>query len=164
LEQRIEAGERAPHFGLLAAGSGRRVSLDGMAGRRIVLIFHLQGTAPTAREINRAVRDRHPSPDDVLIASVVDLSMVPPVYWLTLGLVLSSAYERVVREESPPGVDPADYVIICPDWGGLVSRKYRARETGRAAVIVVINKDSNIAGSYQGERPVEAVLGMLDGG
>lgn len=80
MEQRIEAGERAPHFSLLAAGSGRRVSLDGTAGRRLVLIFHLQGTAPTAREINRAVRARHPSPDDVLIASVIDLSMVPPVY------------------------------------------------------------------------------------
>lgn len=161
MEQRIEAGERAPHFSLLAAGSGLRLSLDGAAGRRLVLIFHLQGTAPTAREINRAVRVRFPSPEDVLIASVIDLSMVPSVYWMTIGLVLSSAYERAIREELPSDVDPGEYVIICPDWGGMVSRKYHARKTGRAAAIVVIDEDSNIAGSYQGERPVEAVLGML---
>lgn len=87
--------------------------------------------------------------------------MVPPVYWVTIGLVLGSAYERAIREELPPEADPAEYVIICPDWGGLVSRKYHARKTGRAAAIVVVDEDSNIAGSYQGERPVEAVLGML---
>lgn len=61
-------------------------------------------------------------------------------------------------------MDPAEYVIICPDWGGPVSRKYHARRTGRAAAIVVVDEDSNIAGSYQGERPVEAALRMLDGG
>jgi hypothetical protein len=157
----IEAGERAPHFSLLAAGSGKRISLEGAAGRKLVLIFHLQGTAPTAREINRAVRARHPSPEDVLIASVIDLSMVPPVYWMTVGLVLNSAYERATKEELPPEIAAEDYVIICPDWGGFVSRKYQARKTGRAAAIVVVDEDSNIAGSYQGERPVEAVLGML---
>lgn len=43
----------------------------------MVLIFHLQGTAPTAREINRAVRARYPSPDEVVVASVIDLSFRP---------------------------------------------------------------------------------------
>ena len=62
----------APPFSLLAAGSGRRVSLEEGAGRRLVLIFHLQSTAPTAREINRAVRARYPNPDEVLVASVID--------------------------------------------------------------------------------------------
>ncbi len=160
MEQRLETGEKAPHFSLLAAGSGRRVSLEGAAGRKAVLIFHLQGTAPTAREINRAVRARHP-PEEVLIASVVDLSVVPPVYWMSVSLILNTAYNQAAAE-LPSDTDPADYVVILPDWAGFVSRNYGVRNTGRAAVIVIVDEDSNVASYYQGERPVEAVFGALE--
>ncbi len=104
MEQRLETGERAPHFSLLAAGSARRVSLRAEAGRRVVLVFHLQGTAPTAREINRAVRARHPEPEEVLVASVINLSIVPPVYWISVSLILNQAYDRAT-DELRPGVD-----------------------------------------------------------
>jgi len=161
LAQGLETGRRAPHFSLLAAGSGRRVDPEGVAGRKVVLIFHLQGTAPTARGINRAVRARHPDPEDVLVASVIDLSIVPPFYWMSVSLILNQAYDRA-KEELPPDADPAEYVLILPDWGGLVSRDYGARNTGRAAAIVVLDEGSNVAAFYQGERPVEAILGVID--
>lgn len=160
MEQRVETGDRAPDFDLLAAGSGRRVSLRGNDGRTIVLIFHLQGTAPTARAINRAVRKHYPSPEEVLVASVIDLSIIPPFYWMTVSLVLGQAYQQA-SGELPLHTDPADYVVILPDWGGRVCRAYGARRTHRAAAIVVVDRDSSVAGSYQGERPVEAVLGIL---
>ncbi len=98
MEQRLETGERAPHFSLLAAGSARRVSLRAEAGRRVVLVFHLQGTAPTAREINHAVRARFPDPQRVLVASVIDLSIVPPVYWMSVSLILNQAYDRTTKK------------------------------------------------------------------
>lgn len=161
MEARLDEGSRAPDFDLLAAGSGRRVRLRDLAGRKVVLIFHLQGTAPTARGINRAVRERFPDPEDVLVASVIDLSIVPTVYWMTVGLVLGSAYDQAARE-LPPDVDPADYLVILPDWGGRVSRDYGARNTGRAAAVVVVDEDSSATLSYQGERPIEAVLGALE--
>ncbi len=160
--QSPKTGERAPNFSLLASGSGRRVSLRGNAGRPVVLVFHLQGTAPTAREINRAVRERYPSPDEVLVASVIDLSVVPTLYWVTVSLVLGQAYDQA-RAELPPGAEASEYVVILPDWGGRVSRSYGARRTNRAAAIVVVDKDSNVAEFYQGERPVETVLKVLDG-
>lgn len=163
MEARLDTGDLAPDFDLLAAGSGRRVRLRGLAGRKAVLVFHLQGTAPTAREINRAVRERFPDPGEVLIASVIDLSIVPPVYWMTVGLVLGSAYEQATRE-LPPSVDPADYLVILPDWGGRVGRDYGVRDTGRAAAVVVVDEDSNVILSYQGERPVAAVLEALEHG
>lgn len=161
MEQRIESGDRAPDFDLLAAGSGKRVMLRGNDGRPVVLIFHLQGTAPTARQINRAVRERYPDPDEVLVASVIDLSIVPPVYWMTVGIILGQAYEQAAAE-LPPETDPADYIVILPDWGGRVSRAYDARRTYRATAIVVVDENSNIAGSYQGEKPVETVLEILE--
>jgi hypothetical protein len=163
LEARINSGDLAPGFDLVAAGSGRRVGLRDQMGRKVVLIFHLQGTAPTAREINRAVRDRFPDPEEVLVASVIDLSIVPPVYWITVGLVLGAAYDQATKE-LPPNVDPADYLVILPDWGGRASRRYGARNTGRAAAVVVVDEDSKITLSYQGESPVEAVLGALESG
>ena len=91
MEQGLETGELAPHFSLLAAGSARRVSLRVEAGRRVALVFHLRGTAPTAREINRAVRTLHPDSGEVLVASVIDLSIAPPVYWISVGLILNQA-------------------------------------------------------------------------
>lgn len=137
--------------------------LGELAGRKVVLVFHLQGTAPTAREINRAVRQRFPDPEEVFVASVIDLSIVPPLYWMTVGLVLGSAYEQAARE-LPPNADPAEYLVILPDWGGRVSREYGVRNTGRAAAIVVVDEASNVTLSYQGERPVEAVLEALEDG
>ena len=163
MEARLQAGQRAPGFDLVAAGSGRRVDLRDLEGRKVVLVFHLQGTAPTAREINRAVRTRFPDPDEVLVASIIDLAIVPPVYWITVGLVLGSAYDQATRE-LPPDVDPAEYLVILPDWGGRVSRGYGVRNTGRAAAIAVVDEDSNVILSYQGESPVEAVLGALENG
>jgi hypothetical protein len=160
LARGLKTGERAPHFSLLAAGSGRRVDTQNVVGRRVVLIFHLQGTAPTAREINRAVRIHYPDPEDVLVASVIDLSIVPPFYWMSVGLILGQAYDRAA-EELPPGADPAEYVVILPDWGGLVSRRYDVGNTGRAAAMVVLDEEGSVAASYQGERPVETVLEVI---
>jgi hypothetical protein len=136
------------------------VDTQKVVGQRVVLIFHLQGTAPTAREINRAVRAHHPDPEDVLVASVIDLSIVPPFYWVSVSLILNQAYDRAA-EELPPDADPADYVVILPDWGGLVSRQYDVGNTGRAAAIVVLDEVGNVAASYEGERPVETVLGVI---
>jgi hypothetical protein len=163
LEARLDNGDRTPGFDLLAAGSGRRVRLRGLAGRKAVPVFHLQGTAPTARGINRAVRECFPDPEKVFVASVIDLSIVPPLYWITVGLVLGSAYEQAGRE-LPPDIDPADYLVILPDWNGRVTRDYGVRNTGRADAIVVVDEDANITVSYQGERPVEAVLEALEDG
>ena len=162
MEQSLRVGEKAPDFRALAAGSGREVSLEGCAGRRCVLIFHTQGTVPTAEAVNKAVRERYPSPEEVLVASVVDLSFVPPVYWLTASLIVGQAYQQAATQ-IPSGQDPADYIIILQDWGGLVSQRFGASGVGRRAAVVVIDEESEIAGYYQGEEPAGAVLRALDG-
>jgi hypothetical protein len=118
------------------------VWLHDLAGR-VVLVFNLQGTARTVRFIARAVRERFPDPEEVFIASVINLSIVPSLYWLTVNLVLGSVYEQAAREV-PPDVNPADYLVILSAWGGRVSRDYGVRNTGRAAAIVVVDGDSNI--------------------
>lgn len=162
MAQILKAGGRAPGFSLRAVGSGRKVSPEAVAGRTVVLVFHFQSTAATARRINYAVRARYPEPDRVLVASVVDMSFVPPFYQPMAGPFLYGAYEQTASR-LPPEADPADYVVILPDWGGGVSRAYGARRTDRTAAVVVIDENSNIAGSYQGDGPIEAVMEILDG-
>jgi hypothetical protein len=106
MERGLRVGERAPYFRALAAGSGREVSPRTCAGRRLVLIFHAQSTAWTVERVNRAVRERYPSSEEVVVASVVDLSLIPPLYWLTASLMVGQAYEKSAREvarEGPPG-------------------------------------------------------------
>ncbi len=153
-------GERAPYFRALAAGSGREVSLRTLAGRRLVLIFHSQNTAHVAEQVNRAVRELYPSHEDMVVASVVDLSLVPPIYWLTASMIIGQAYERAARK-IPSGFDSADYVVILQDWGGLISRKFGVRSVGQEVAAVAIDENAEIAGFYQGREPIEAVLDAL---
>lgn len=40
--------------------------------------------------------------------------------------------------------------MILPDWAGLASREYGARDTGRAAVVFVIGEDPRITAAYRG--------------
>lgn len=82
---------------------------------------------------------------------------------MTVGLVLGGAYEQAARE-LPADVDPAEYLVILPDWGGRAGRDYGVRNTDRAAAIVVVDEASDVILSYQGENPVEAVLEALGGG
>ena len=167
MERGIRIGERAPYFRTLAAGSGREVSLRTCSGRRLVLIFHAQNTAWAAERVNRAVRKHYPSSKEVVVASVVDLSLVPPLYWLTASMMIGQAYEkaaRAVAREGFSGVDPAEYVLILQDWGGLINRRFGVRGVGREVAVVVTDENANIVGFYQGREPVEAVLRMLEGG
>jgi hypothetical protein len=165
MERGLRVGERAPYFRALAAGSGREVSPRTCAGRRLVLIFHAQSTAWTVERVNRAVRERYPSSEEVVVASVVDLSLIPPLYWLTASLMVGQAYEKSAREvarEGPPGADPAEYVLILQDWGGLISWRFGVRGVGREAVVVVIDENADIVGFYKGNEPVEDVLRLLE--
>ncbi len=155
MEQRLGVGDRAPYFRAFAAGSGCEVSSGSRARRRLVLVFHSQNTAYVVEEINRTVRERYPSPEDVIVAGVVDLSLVPPLYWLTASLVVGQVHERSV---------PADEALILEDWGGLISRRFGVRGVRRTATVVVVNENDRISGLYRGLEPAGAVLRALEEG
>ncbi len=154
-DQTIEAGDRVPYFKAFAVGSGREVCSGNCAGRRLVLIFHSQDNAYILEEINRTVRERYPSTEDVLVAGVVDLSLVPPMYWLTASLVVGQVHGRGV---------PADEALTLQDWGGLISRRFGVREVGRNITVVVVNEHARISSFYRGPEPACAVLRALEEG
>lgn len=157
----LGAGDAAPPVRPLAVGSGREVDLRDRDGRPLVLVFHLQGTASAAEAVNRAVRGRYTS-GEVTVASVVDLSLVPSLYWGTVWIVLRQAYERTAAQ-IPAKADPEEYVMILPDWGGRITRAFGLRDTGLLAALAVVDGGGTILGVHQGENPDEIALGLLDG-
>jgi len=157
--QPLGAGDYAPALRSLSVGSGLEVDLRERDGVPLVLVFHLQGTASAAERVNRAVRGRYPA-GEVEVASVVDLSLVPTVYWGTVWIVLRQAYESAASE-LPAGADPEEYVKILPDWAGRITKAFGLRDTGRIAAVAVIGGGGGVLGVHQGESPDEKALELL---
>lgn len=157
--QPLRAGDHAPALRSLSIGSGREVDLRERDGVPLVLVFHLQGTASAAERVNRAVRGRY-TVGEVTVASVIDLSLVPTLYWGTVWIMLRQAYESTVSE-LPGGADPEEYVVILPDWGGCVTRAFGLSETGHVAGVAVVGGDGRVSGVRQGGDPGEMALALL---
>lgn len=158
----LRPGSRAPYFSMVAAGSGRRLSLRSCTGRPLVLIFHGRENADIVRHVNHIVRLEFPSPEALTIASVIDLSFIPPFYWGVANVELDRAYRKAAAE-LPENVDSKDYVAILPDWTGSTTRKFGVRDAAREPAIVVVGGDSRLLGRYSGEGVAEAVLDLISG-
>lgn len=75
--------------------------------------------------------------------------------------MLRQAYEKTAAE-LPPGVDPEEYVMILPDWGGRITRSFGLRDTGLVAAVAMIDGDGWVSGVHQGEGLAELVLEWLE--
>ncbi len=128
--------------------------------RPLVLLFHNQHSLDSVRDLQRSVRNRYPSAQDVTVASVADTSRAPRL----LRGVIEAALKRAYVEASkfvPSDLDPADYVIILPDWSGEVTRAYGVGNVDREGQVVVIDGKGLLVGSYQGAQPGQAALSLL---
>lgn len=110
--------------------------------------------------MNHAVRKRHPSPEESLVASVVDLGAVPRCFYAAVSSLLSLFYRRAASE-LPLGADPEDYVLILPDWDGSASGKYGAQNVYHDA-LVVVDEDDYVKACHQCENLAEATIEMLE--
>ena len=104
----LTPGTPAPDFALAATTSGREVRPG--SGRPLVLVFHAQNAAFAVDRLNREVRERHPSPGELTVASVVDLSLVPPFFRPSARMALDMSY-RQAAASLQRDADPADYVV-----------------------------------------------------
>ncbi len=151
-----------PAVTIKAAGSGREVAL-GVLGKPTVLLFHTQETADQAGAVNRALREVNAYQDAaaLMIANVVDLHAVPKLFRNFAERAMRGSYEETAAG-LPTGIDPAEYVLILPDWDGGVTKAVGLKDVNEKAGVAVIDKDGNLTGTYQGEDAVERVLEMLN--
>lgn len=155
----LPAGSPSPDFELAAISSGRRITPARRDGRPLVLIFHDHTMAGAVREINTAVRERYDA-GAVLVASVVDLRAVPRLLRGMVRTFMEQAYRRGA-DAVPPGADPADYVIILPDWKGAATGALRVPPLKKGPSVVILSGDGIVAGNVNGEEMGAATMTIL---
>src|SRR5687768_16424081 len=97
MAEQIELIMKAPSFFLTAIGASRVVGGPPGPATPLLLIFHGHAGAETALNINTTVREKFPSTEQLLIASVVDLRHIPRYMRSAVELTLASAYRQAAR-------------------------------------------------------------------
>jgi hypothetical protein len=150
----------APDIQLKAVVSDRVVNPRQPDARRLVLVFQSQQTARALAAIQDAVRASFPEASDVRIVSVVDLRGVPRMFRGMARSALQKAYEHAAAA-LPDGWDPAEYVVILPDWQGAFFKAFGVSNADSHAAVVVMDGAGRVLGAYQGPDLVEFVLPLL---
>ena len=150
-----------PAVTLTAAGSGREFDLSRL-GVPAILVFHGQDTADAALEVNKAVRREHPGAGEILFASVIDLRSFPAMFHGMVKPALEKAYFNAAGKV-PEGADPADLVVLLPDWDGAVHEAVGVRDSTTEAAIVLVDSQARIRRIEQGAPLADkAMAGLAD--
>jgi hypothetical protein len=152
---------RLPDVTLTAAGSDREIPLAGI-GVPSILIFHGQDTADAALAVNKTVRKKYPGADQVLVASIIDLRSFPSMFHSMVQPALEKAYFNAAGKVSA-GADPADLVVLLPDWDGAVHDAVGVRESTAQAAVLVADAAGLIISRDQGDDPAGTALAAVDG-
>lgn len=158
---KLATGEPAPHFTLQAIGSQRVVSPPSGGAAALMLVFHGQNAVAAVQTMQEAVRMRYPNPAQLLVASVVNMSVVPAVLRSTAEAVMAAQYTRAAAA-MPDGLDAADFIVILVDWDGKVSRAYGVPRMSTTPLIVLIDGQGTVCAIHRGNALENASLAMLD--
>lgn len=150
----------APTFEIEAT-TGRIIGIPHSLPTVLVLLFQDQNTVEVAREVNETIRAEHQEPEDLIVASVVDLSGVPRFMRGMAEKMLQKAYQNAAKR-LPDDVDPADYIVLLPDWGGDLFRSFDVGDVSRKALMVIIDDEGNIMARQQGGNLGKTALRELD--
>ena len=159
--QPVDVGAPAPAFRLKAVGSGRELGPAGNPGAALLLTFHDQNNVALIQAMQEALRARIPEASKLLVASVVDMSRVPPPLRPLAETVMKSSYVKA-GELMPAGLDVADYVVILLDWDGKVHKSYAARGVDKNPLLALIDGQGVLRGRYQGRDLTRAAQAMVD--
>lgn len=152
---------KAPNFALTTVATERTVGIPDSMPTTMVLLFQDQKTADAARKVNEAVRGVHQDAEEVIVASIVDMSAVPRFMYKMATTVLNRAYDNAAAE-IPEGFDAADYIMLLPDWSGDVFKAFGIGDVSRKAQMLIIDYEGSIVFSQQGGNLAKAALRELD--
>lgn len=156
------AGAPLPPFTTQAAVSGREVSNATLKGKRAVLVVHGSKTTDAAKEASKAVRARF-TPKEVASASIVDLHGFAGMWRRVAEAQVRQNYEKLAGKvkEASPGEDPADWVVICPDWDQSVCKALGVDQPDEAPAAIVVGADGKVVGVATGKGLGEQVVKLL---
>jgi len=156
----LTIGALAPAFRLKAIGSGREFGPSLRAGAALLLVFHDQNTVPLVQAMQEAVRPHYGDAQQLLIASVVNMSSVPRFLRSAAESVMKGSYTKAAAA-MPAGLDAADYVVILTDWDGMVSQHYGAAKVDKKPLLVLVDDAGIVRGVHQSTHLSQPALEML---
>jgi len=156
----IAAGQPAPPFKLKAVASGRLFQPADYLGRPVLLLFVDHNTGRAAQEIVVGVRRRYPDFARLAIALIVDARVVPRLIRGVAESMMAAGY-REAAAQIPADHDPADHLILLPDWSGDVVRAYRVGDVSKEIALVLVGADGLVAATYHGPSPTQAALELV---
>jgi len=151
---------KLPPVTLTAAGSGRRLPLDRL-DVPAVLFFLWRDTIHLAEPVNLAVRRRYPLASQLLVANLADLRGVPRLLHGLVSREMEKGYHDIAAR-LPADLDPADYVLIVPDWKGHAVRAVGLPGPLRRPALAVIGAGGLLFGVHQGDDLAEAAIRILE--
>lgn len=136
--------EPTPAFSTTAAVSERVISPSTLSGKRAVLVLHGPKTQEAPKLVGKAVRAAFPSADDVVVANVVNLHSMAGMWAKVANAQIKQTYEKLAAKFTEG--DPADYVMICPDYENSVAPAFGFANTDKQAAVVVLAADGQLIG------------------
>lgn len=155
----ITHGTIAPDIKGTAVSFKRPFRLQDWRGQPVIFLFVDYRTAPQTQEVARTLRQKFPHHSVVLLVIIVNLQIVPGPMRGVARSMLAQIIRNTARQ-LPAGIDPADQLIVLPDWEGKVCGAYGVGDLGRAMGVVMVNGNGRIQATYQGDQPAQAVLQM----
>lgn len=156
----MRQGSPANTFKLTAVATGRVFNLADFRARYVLLLFVAPTNARSSREAVIKVRKTYPNFDQVPIAVVVNLRSVPGILRGTVERIMESAF-REAAAEIPPGFDPADHLILLPDWEGTVTKAYRAEKSDRDIHMILVDPKGDIDMSLSGISSIDVLVSHM---
>ncbi|MFA5945104.1 MAG: hypothetical protein WC876_11640 [Candidatus Thermoplasmatota archaeon] len=155
-------GSPVPAFSVSAAVSGREVSPAAFKGRRAVLVLHGSKSTDAAKDVSKTLRAKY-KPSEVFSASIVDLRSFGGLWKKVAEAQVKSNYEKMAGKvkEAQPGEDPADWVVICPDWDGSVGNGLGVEDPDSNPTVIVVGADGRVQGALQGPGLGEKTMALL---
>jgi len=151
-------GQPAPPFTLKAVAIGRTFSPANYRGRIVLLLFADQHTGRSTQPVVELLRRAYPRFEQLAIALVIDARAVPRLF----RSAAEGMMEREFRESAaqiPKGYDPAEHLILLPDWKGEVMRAYGVGDVSRHIHAICIGPEGVVRSEYHGP---DAAKGSLE--
>ncbi len=156
----IAVGEKAPHISATAVSSNRPFALQEWLGQPVLLLFVDFRTATQTQDVAKKLRRVYPQHTTVLLVIVVDLHVVPRAMRGVARAAMASALGDAARQ-IPDGYDPADQLIVLPDWDGKICAAYAVKQPGVEMGLVLLDDNGRIHATYQGPQPAEQALSLV---
>lgn len=153
-------GQPAPPFALKAIASGRIFRPADYGERAVLLIFANHNTGRSAQTVVERLRRRYPHFEQLAIALVIDARIVPRLFRGTAEGRMEKEY-REVATAIPKGFDPADHLILLPDWSGEITRAYHANDLNHHVHLVLIGPDGVVRADYHGPEPAARAVELM---